>query len=200
MTRHLKTCWPKAFIGERPPGVSLILFVEGRYAQGYWMHLGVPADALLSDLDRFLRQTWLECCGHLSAFTIRGERYNFGPMGWREESEEDLPLGRILEPGTPFRHEYDFGTPTELNLKVAALLDFGTDLDDIELLARNDPPNIACDRCGLRPATQICSECQWSGKGWFCESCAEAEDHKCGRDYLLPVVNSPRAGVCGYCG
>jgi hypothetical protein len=27
-----------------------------------------------------------------------------------------------------------------------------------------------------------------------------AAKHECGEEMLLPVLNSPRAGVCGYCG
>jgi hypothetical protein len=32
----------------------------------------------------------------------------------------------------------------------------------------------------------------------LCQACAE--DHECGEDMQLPVVNSPRVGVCGYAG
>lgn len=39
-------------------------------------HLGVPACARLFDLDEILTRTWLECCGHLSAFTIGGTTYS----------------------------------------------------------------------------------------------------------------------------
>jgi len=34
--------------------------------------------------------------------------------------------------------------------------------------------------------------------GWLCDECAPK--HKCGEDMLLPVVNSPRVGKCGYTG
>jgi hypothetical protein len=37
-------------------------------------------------------------------------------------------------------------------------------------------------------------------EGLLCESCIE--DHECIEydDELLPLVNSPRSGECGYCG
>jgi len=35
----------------------------------------MPARATLTDLDGFLRDIWLECCGHLSAFDIGTVRY-----------------------------------------------------------------------------------------------------------------------------
>jgi hypothetical protein len=35
-------------------------------------------------------------------------------------------------------------------------------------------------------------------EGWLCDECAVG--HECGEEMLLPVVNSPRVGVCGYVG
>ena len=34
-------------------------------------------------------------------------------------------------------------------------------------------------------------------KGWLCEAHAEKHRHQ---DMFLPVVNSPRVGMCGYTG
>src|SRR5689334_4686797 len=41
----------------------------------YWMHVEIPADNTLRDLDQFLRDIWLECCGHLSQFIIGDTSY-----------------------------------------------------------------------------------------------------------------------------
>lgn len=68
----------------------------------------------------------------------------------------------------------------------------------IEIFARNEIPEILCDECGKFPAVEICPECQCDGSGWLCGSCAN--NHKCDQEMFLPVVNSPRAGVCGYSG
>src|SRR6266699_6558196 len=51
------------------------LVVEGYRLLMYWMHLEVAVDTTLATLDRFLRETWLECCGHLSVFRIGGYNY-----------------------------------------------------------------------------------------------------------------------------
>ncbi|MDP2782290.1 hypothetical protein [Devosia sp.] len=80
------------------------------------MHLKVAGDARLENLDKFLRQVWLECCGHLSAFRIEGN-----------ELKKSKKLRHALSPGIELVHEYD-------------------------------------------------------------------------EEMLLPVVNSPRTGVCGYAG
>ncbi len=97
-----------------------------------------------------------------------------------------------------FTYEYDYGSTTELNMKVPGLRNGKTKQGAVELLARNDAPKIACEKCGHQPATQICAECVNEGEGWLCESCAE--NHDCGTEMCLPVVNSPRAGVCAYAG
>ena len=207
MTRHLKSCLGTQAIATEPPArigslKTLHLLAEGHYASGYWLHLDVPAGATLEALDRFLRRTWLECCGHMSAFTIEDVRYSVSPSGGPffgepRESSMKKKLCDVLSHGLAFLHEYDFGTTTVLKLKVIAERKRAGNSTNIEILARNDPPAIKCESCG-KLAAQVCSQCLWESPAWFCEQCAEK--HECGEEMLLPVVNSPRVGMCGYCG
>jgi len=101
--------------------------------------LKVSGNSKLEELDQFLRDIWLECCGHMSAFSYR---------------RNELKMGRKLK----------------------------------DVLRA----------CGKTLVVQICTECQWDGSGWLCEACAKK--HECGEEMMLPVVNSPRTGVCGYSG
>lgn len=204
MTRHLKSCKQRKAVSETSSEKqnlqktkSFHLVVEGRHSPEYWMHLSVPANTTLENLDSFLRDIWLECCGHLSAFTIEEIRYSISPMREYNEKGMKVVLSDILSTGMKFYHEYDFGTTTELTLKVVSELEGEIKSKSIQVLARNDPPSIACESCG-KIATQVCTECIWSGKGWLCDKCAQ--EHECGEDMLLPVVNSPRVGMCGYVG
>ena len=160
------------------------------------MHVALPLTVRLSKLDDFLRHTWLECCGHLSAFEIAGKRYASEPRD--EEMSMGARLSEVLEVGMTFFYEYDYGSTTALVVKVVALLEPGLPNGALELLARNEAPQVSCQRCGIQPATQICTECEGNGKGWLCKACAVA--HECGDEMCLPVVNSPRVGVCGYTG
>lgn len=105
MTQHLKSCKARLTAENEQTGEKQRLFhllVEGTYRPSYWMHLEVPAAATLADLDDFLRDTWLECCGHLSEFEIGDASYSseaegdwgmdFGGLrlvGSDEEEEED---------------------------------------------------------------------------------------------------------------
>jgi len=209
MTRHIKTCKDKQAV---PAGgkkqKTWLLSVDGDWRPEYWMHLEVPASISLGDLDQFLRDIWLECCGHLSAFTIEGVRYEldtgmvdamwkdfFGPS--QPTRSMNVKLYSIFQPGLKFHHEYDFGTTTDLRLKVIAESQRFEQSKEIRVLARNLPPEIPCEVCG-KPAKLVCGSCMYMGKGWVCKRCARK--HECGEDMLLPVVNSPRVGMCGYTG
>ncbi len=202
MTRHLGACRQLessrllAASEAEPLAPSFHLAIEGRDAKAYWMHLAVSVNTPLSKLDHFLRREWLECCGHMSAFEIGGQRYASAPMD--RERNMRAPLSQVLEVGMKCFYEYDYGSTTALALKVAALREQSSPKGAIQLLARNEAPRIICYRCGIHPATQICTECASNGEGGLCEGCAIA--HECGDEMCLPVVNSPRVGVCGYTG
>jgi len=205
MTKHLQSCLDKNVISEKISGDRrsqkrnkfFHILVEGYHSPAYWMHLKISADARLKDLDDFLRDMWLECCGHLSAFEIQGTRYSSSPMTEYDEKNMGRKLGDILGQGIKFFHEYDFGTTTALALKVVSEKEAEMGSKIIQLLARNEPPSITCNNCN-NMAMHICAECIYSGEGWFCDKCAH--EHDCGEDMLLPVVNSPRVGMCGYTG
>lgn len=206
MTRHLKACLSaqaKSAMAT-PAGKPLKTFhllVEGRDLPAYWLHLEVPAAANLERLDQFLRRIWLECCGHMSAFKIAGQRYSISPSEepffGRRELNMSEKLYKVLSPGLVLEHEYDFGTTTHLKLKVVAARERMDGSTDIVVLARNNVLPIVCESCG-QSATQVCSSCIGNSQAWFCDKCAKG--HECGEEMFLPVVNSPRVGMCGYTG
>ena len=179
---------------KRPLASSFQMAIEGRDAKAYWMHVAVPVTDPLSKLDDFLRHTWLECCGHVSAFEIDGMRYASAPM----DEETAMRDRRAQSCGGDVSSIRLGGSTTALVLKVATLGEQGSPKGAVQLLARNEAPQVICQRCSIQPATQICTECAWNGEGWLCEVCAVA--HECGNEMCLPVVNSPRVGVCGYTG
>lgn len=212
MAGHLKSCEPRKAVLQKQmeesghhKARSFHLLVEGFYQPDYWLHLDVQADATLHDLDRFLRDIWLECCGHLSSFTIEKKNYLsqlfeehavWGPRS--EEYDMDVELKDVLRPRLKFLHDYDFGTTTRLGFKVLSYREGEIRGKKVQLLARNNPPLIFCDVCGWRKSTIICTACDLSEEGWLCDICAQA--HECDEEMFLPVVNSPRVGECGYTG
>lgn len=198
MTKHISACADRQ---PTQPAGQTVFFITA-FAGPYWVYFALPTVATLKDMDNFLRDLWLNCCGHLSQFIIEDERYDVQPddtWGEKEKSME-YALQDVLQPGLEFRHEYDFGTTTELNLKV---LEKGKIIvkgkyKPAYILAQNEPPEIICDKCAKQTATQICTECLCNGQGWLCSDCSKK--HKCDEDMFLPVVNSPRSGMCGYTG
>src|SRR5947209_18974473 len=76
MTQHLKYCKQRiasmeTTSAQEPEKTKLFaLVVEGRYLPMYCMHLKMPADSTLAELDDFLSVTCLDCCGKQSAFRI----------------------------------------------------------------------------------------------------------------------------------
>ena len=90
------------------------------------------ADTTLRQLDEFLRGMWLECCGHLSEFTILGVRdSNLAPHRddpnaaairdhyWMEDDEErmDVAVADVMPMNALVSYEYDYGSSTELFVK-----------------------------------------------------------------------------------
>ena len=203
MMKHLKACRQNEGSDPTSSAKSLRkkdvfhLLVEGRYSPEYWMHIELPADTQLAVLDGFLRDTWLECCGHLSMFSIENKRYSAAEMEEFDDETMEARLGEVLSPGMKFYHEYDFGSTTHLVLNVISQEQRPIKGKAVQILARNEPPEIPCVSCG-KPATQVCAECICSDAGWLCDTCAAG--HECGQEMLLPVVNSPRVGVCAYTG
>lgn len=204
MTRHLKACKrkniPESKSSNQEKAKFFHIVAQGTYRPYYWMHFEMPANAKLYNLDKFLRSIWLECCGHLSAFTIQEKEYSSSSPGGFDEESMDVSLGDVLESKIKFTHRYDFGSTTELDLRVVGEregLPLAGGISDklVEVLARNDPPPIEC-ACG-NLATHVCMLC-WGEDGWLCDECAS--EHECGEEMLLPVVNSPRVGVCAYVG
>lgn len=161
----------------------------------YWIFATIPLNASLALLDAFLRGIWLECCGHLSEFTIGGRRYMSHTESGRPSQSMKNQIGQLLSPGSTCEYVYDFGSSTDLEIQVMAKVD-ACQQKKITLLMQNELPAHSCESC-KKTASIICSQCGDT----TCRFCSKR--HGCvvneGDDYMLmTLVNSPRTGVCGY--
>ncbi len=160
-------------------------------ANPYFLHLLADGKTTLGEIDDLLRNIWLECCGHMSTFSEKR---------WNEGIPMDTEVGELFKKGTKIWYAYDFGSTTELDIKCMGSYNLKVLLGP-QILTRNDPPDIKCDRCKKKKARQICTV-HWGDEDmFFCETCVEIHKQVCedAADYaLLPVVNSPRMGVCAY--
>lgn len=161
----------------------------------YWIFATIPKNASLSLLDAFLRGTWLECCGHLSEFTIEGRSYMSHTDSGNHNQSMKNQVGKLLSPGSVCEYVYDMGSSTDLEIRVLGEV-HTCPQKKVTILMQNDPPNLPCESC-KKTANIICSQCGDT----ICDACSER--HSCvvdeDDDYMLmSLVNSPRAGVCGY--
>ncbi len=190
--KHIATCLKKRseITTNKLAQKYYYICVKDPYNKDYFLFLLISETTTLDDLDGFLRDIWLECCGHMSSFSSRR---------WGDEISMNTKIKNIANIGNTLNYQYDFGSTTELVIKFIG--DYRGLIDDrqnIKILSRNSQVIVPCDKCGNFPAVQICTECQCDGNGWLCKKCVQ--NHKCDDEMLLPVVNSPRTGVCGYGG
>jgi hypothetical protein len=199
MARHLAKCTQRqervagAAQSKRTAEPLYHLRAQDAWNGDFWIDLEVRGSATLKDIDTYLRGIWLECCGHLSQFSIGG----WSGREIAKARRVDAVFGGDLE----LTHIYDFGTSSETRIKAMGQRSgIPTSARPMALMARNLMPETTCIECD-RPATHLCMECliEDETQGTLCEQ--HAQNHP-PEDYGEPIglVNSPRLGMCGYYG
>jgi hypothetical protein len=187
MLAHIELCVAAHDeIGQPQPLVVLRFGPAG--APRYWLIIEAKADAQLRHVDDLLRQLWLECCGHMSAFRV----------GRRKLAMTTATAIAFASAAGKVDYEYDFGSTTALTGELIGKRHGSIGRAPVRLLTRNEPLLWPCGDCEA-PATLVCPFCIDSNDGLFCDAHADAHEHA-GEEVYLPVVNSPRMGVCGYTG
>ena len=193
--------------GKRKCGYFQIV-IMARYSKAYWLIVEVSENVTLKELDEFIRDIWVECCEHLSAYEINGisyERYPDEDYLWGTPARNmNYRLRDVVKVGDSMSYEYDFGSTTELILNVHSYREGIRKDDGIVILSRNNPIEIICGKCGKNKAKWVNPEGYYEGVPFWCEECLEEEyaeeEDSYGTEYMLPVCNSPRMGVCAYDG
>jgi len=193
ITAHIAQC------DGRPSGRARAahILVESAQWLNFWLHIECAETATFHELDQLLRHVWLECCGHLSAFETNGVTLSEQKMDWVPQWRSSrTAVAKVLEPGDTFDYEYDFGSTTYLRGRFVGWLEKTKRPNPVRLAARNAPVELTCSLCDAE-AVHLCSFC---GNAQLCDDCVprHLEDTGCERIGLLPVMNSPRMGVCAY--
>lgn len=193
---HLLDCALQSDAPSKSTTAGYIIRISWAEQPGmHWIFATIPKNASLALLDDFLRTTWLECCGHLSEFTIGDRHYMSHNESGGPSQSMNKQVGQVLLPGSMCEYVYDMGSSTYLEIQVLGEV-HACPQKQVTILMQNNPPELPCESC-KKPANLICSQC---GNA-TCTACSK--HHPCAvseeDDYMLmPLVNSPRAGVCGY--
>lgn len=197
LKQHLASCtaWQsvatKTGNSDRKTESLFHLQVQAEGQLEYWLDLEIRGSAKLKDLDNYLRAIWLECCGHASSFSLRG---------WgSQEIGMSQTIEAVFKSGSALIHIYDFGTESVSKIKrVGSRKGKPVHKRPVVLLARNLAPTYDCEEC-QKPASWLCFECiaEDETSGLLCNQHMKTHpsDHE-----AVPIVNSPRIGVCGYTG
>ena len=154
IAKHLQTCKKRVDLYEKAEKTEKYfeLLLYGAYNKDNWLIIQIKENATLDDLDRFIRDIWVECCGHLSVFEIDGVSYEREPdddFGWGEPAKStNHTLKQVLTTGMIFNYEYDFGSTTEIMVKVLDHYSAQKQNEKVVILSRNNPPEFACSICG----------------------------------------------------
>ncbi|MEL7356981.1 MAG: hypothetical protein AAFN40_10515 [Cyanobacteria bacterium J06560_6] len=198
ITKHLTSCKErkkaveKASAKKSKKETLYHLRVQDAYRPEFWLNLEMRGGKKLADLDGYLRDIWLECCGHMSEFSLQR---------FQDTVAMSRSIDTVFSSLDQITHIYDFGTSSETVVRLVDVRE-GNPLSTkpIFLMARNNMPPETCINCD-NPATHLCMECMYEDQVWgtLCDKHVETHPHD---DYGEPValLNSPRVGMCGYDG
>ncbi len=92
MIKHITSCIAKKMYNQH--GIpTLYIVVQAPFNHDYFFHLLLSPTTTLKDLDTFLRNQWLECCGHMSSFSLKKRGQEISMSG---KVNEILSAGRTL--------------------------------------------------------------------------------------------------------
>lgn len=160
-----------------------IIVDSKHYLNNYWLVLLCTSNVDLYCVDLFLRNVWLECCGHMSSFN--------------ENKYYDL-YRLFNDKKTKIHYEYDMGSTTHITLNIVGkdkIESIKNDDVTIKLVARNNKPKLKCSKCKKKLASTVlyekiyCNKCLTNLENYM-------EDQL--ENMILPLVNSPRTGLCGF--
>ena len=186
---HRRECLSNFYKDKK--GYLISMYSYGISGQIYELYIIVNKGCKLHDIDMLLKKIWCECCGHLSMFELCVD----GDNGYEEKEISKKTKLTNYEIGAKIMYTYDMGTTTTVFIEIIKELKGKINSDNIiELVYRNDKPLIKCKKCRkkakfLKEGIPFCHSCS---------KCSDSESNDSDNYDLAKIVNSPRAGVCGY--
>ena len=178
------------------PALEDKLLIRVTYPEdpAFWLYAAVKTDAALRHIDNFIRSRWVECCGHASYFEIDGVMYTSNTRILPGKSMNAKVID-VMKEGAAADYEYDMGTPTDLKVEIIGQVRLAPRREKVLYLAQNYMPRYKCVRCGRRAELVARPGMEPIADSVICARCSR-EESEIGA--YLPLLNSPRTGVCGY--
>lgn len=164
------------------------------YSKSFWMVIEAAEDAKLADLDVFLRDVWMECCGHCSMFVPKSNN------PWRETEFNIFKAISSFPEDSELMYIYDFGSTSAAEIKVIGTFSREKCKGSIRLLSRNCPVRPRCEKCGVDADLVLWDGIDESDYSALCKDCGRPFKSRGYRGKYAPFANSPRMGICGYRG
>jgi len=160
-------------------GYLLFFNAIGITNKDYYMYVIVGSNTKFSNINKFLKDIWCDCCGHTSIFKNCQTGYKIQTNRLLSEFDED----------DEFVYEYDAGDTTTIFFRIVKKIKNNND-NKFSIIIRNEQPIIKCKKCKDNSNYYVCGDP-------ICSKCIEKidEDEK---ECKLEIVNSPRSGQCGY--
>jgi hypothetical protein len=163
----------------------LIEFISSSYItrKQYYMYVIFGTTSTFNDIDKLLRE-WLKCCDHLSII-----ENDIQPRYLDNRVNYESPISQYRE-NIKFRYEFDMCSTTIVYFKILKKLNGYDNNNNIDIIYKNKEYNVKC-KCNEKAKKVLQQEL-------ICDKCLiEFDDDLL--DLCLPIVNSPRIGICA-CG
>jgi hypothetical protein len=116
IAKHLGICGKqleaiaKIEAGKATPETLFHLRRQDAYRNKFWLDLEMRGSKALQDLDTCLRAIWIECCGHISQFSLGG--------GFAKEVGKRQKMSDVFQHGIELTHIYGCETSPEMLVKL----------------------------------------------------------------------------------
>jgi len=192
MEAHVLSCDSR--LTEEDGEENYIIRIGAKDDPDYWLYIELKKDAAFYQLDNFIREQWVECCGHMSMFRVQGEEFYSRCDEMTGGRSMKTRIAKWLKAGMEFDYEYDFGTPTCLHLEVLGEVRLHRRAKKVRLSAQNIRPQYRCVKCGKAARWVYRPGAEPIEQAVYCDQCAQQGEDA---PFMLPLLNTPRAGVCG---
>ena len=214
ITKHIGACIRKNGIGQPDRTNALetapsdghlihIRLMSEEPSRSYYLHLLAVPDLQLSELDRVIRETWMEpCCanGHDSRFMKADVQITSSERVYQHQEPMAGASLRYLwaRPGGFATYLYDLDMPVTCRIDDFGAYRVELEPEPVRLVARNQPAEEVCGGCRAAATRthSYSSRLNLATKtDYCCEACSLG--HK---SWWKPLVNSPRTGACEFRG